>query len=109
MEMPGINPTNPLGQKWEFVDVDKPVKEHDAATRRRVRVGAMRAFRRRQRLQQLEVFQSTRSSMSPPATRSEFSLTNILRNPTRNFESELGQSSSYVVLDQASTTCTDLV
>ncbi|KUJ13371.1 uncharacterized protein LY89DRAFT_721396 [Mollisia scopiformis] len=89
--MLNINSTNPLGQKWEFVDVDKPVKEQDAATRRRVRVGAMRAFRRRQRLQQLDVFQSTRPS-----------------DPTRDLESELEQSSSYVSLDQASTTCTDL-
>jgi hypothetical protein len=106
--MPSSNVTNLLGQKWEFVDVNKPVKEQDAATRTRVRVGAMRAFRRRQRLQQLEVFQSTQSSVSLPATKSQLPSTYILRNP-RDPESELGQSSSHVVLDQASTTCTDLV
>jgi hypothetical protein len=71
MEMPSMNSTNPMAQKWEFVNFDKPVKEQDAAFRRRVRVGAMRAFRRR-----VEVFQTTNISaktfVSLPATISEF-------------------------------------
>lgn len=44
-------------RKWEFVTVDRPAAQQNAATRKRVRVGAMRAFRRKETLERIEAFQ----------------------------------------------------
>ena len=62
MKQLALHSPYPMSQKFEFVNFHKPVKEQDAASKRRVREGAMKAFRRRERLQRIEVFQKTKTS-----------------------------------------------
>jgi hypothetical protein len=52
----GANPTASV-PKLEFVNLDGRMDRHDLAARKAVREAAMRAFRRRERLQRAEAYQ----------------------------------------------------
>jgi hypothetical protein len=52
-------------KEWQFVNFDRPPKAQDEASRRVIRITAMRAYRRKQQQQRVEMFQKAKIFPQP--------------------------------------------